>query len=392
MPVNVTITRAELYEKVWAIPMRTLAKEFGLSDVGLAKLCRRHNIPTPGLGHWRLVETGHKPKRDPLPAIQPPQSENITIVASEPKPYELPKKSELTSMPKIEVKEDREITHPLVIRTKRAFQPTSKDDRGWFAPTNLKAPHLRVSKGAVSRALRILDALFFAVEAQGYSVIWGKEPEARLHVAVDGEELRFCLGETFSREPHSLTREQIARKEKNLYVYAPQWDYMPSGIFHLSIEDLPYGLRHVRKSWSDGKARRVEDSLNDCVAVLPHLAKAIKLVKEEAERQRMQWQEEEKRREEHRRRQEEYDRKSKVADQFLEFWNRSKTFRELANSINENLENSPLGDKEKTEVRKISRWIARHAENNNPLMHFDWMIRKFNDSPWHDDDQDGTSE
>lgn len=292
MPTNVTITRAELYEKVWTTPMRTLAKEFGLSDVGLAKLCRRHDIPTPGLGHWRLVETGHAPKRDPLPAIHPPESETINIAASEPQPYGLPKKSELASTLKIEVKEDREITHPLAIRTKRAFEPTSKDDRGWFAPKNLKAPHLRVSKGAVSRALRILDALFFAVEAQGYSVVWGKEPDARLHVAVDGEKLRFCLAETFSRKPHSLTSEEITRKKKSLYDYAPQWDYTPSGILHLSIEDLPYDLRRVRKSWSDGKTRRVEVSLSDCVAVLPHLAKAIKLVEEEAERRRMQWQEE----------------------------------------------------------------------------------------------------
>jgi hypothetical protein len=70
-----TLTRADLYEKVWTTPMRTLAKEFGFSDVGLAKLCRRHNIPTPGLGHWRLVETGHTPSRVPLPSVNSPNSE-----------------------------------------------------------------------------------------------------------------------------------------------------------------------------------------------------------------------------------------------------------------------------------------------------------------------------
>ena len=44
---RIRLTRAELYEKVWATPMRTLAKEFGMSDVGLAKVCRRHDIPVP---------------------------------------------------------------------------------------------------------------------------------------------------------------------------------------------------------------------------------------------------------------------------------------------------------------------------------------------------------
>jgi hypothetical protein len=39
--------RSELYEKVWATPMTQLAAEFGISDVGLAKACRRHAIPAP---------------------------------------------------------------------------------------------------------------------------------------------------------------------------------------------------------------------------------------------------------------------------------------------------------------------------------------------------------
>ena len=54
---RIRLTRAELYEKVWATPMRSLAKEFGLSDVGLAKVCRKHNIPVPPVGYWRRKET-----------------------------------------------------------------------------------------------------------------------------------------------------------------------------------------------------------------------------------------------------------------------------------------------------------------------------------------------
>lgn len=54
--------------------MRKLAAEFGISDVGLAKICRKNGIPLPGLGYWRLVETGREPKRVLLPAIAPGQS------------------------------------------------------------------------------------------------------------------------------------------------------------------------------------------------------------------------------------------------------------------------------------------------------------------------------
>jgi len=45
------ISRGELYRLVWEMPLTKLAGEFGISDVGLAKACRRHKIPTPPVGH-----------------------------------------------------------------------------------------------------------------------------------------------------------------------------------------------------------------------------------------------------------------------------------------------------------------------------------------------------
>lgn len=65
---RIRLTRAELYEKVWATPMRTLAKEFGMSDVALAKACRKHDIPVPPVGYWRRKETGYNVSRPSLPA------------------------------------------------------------------------------------------------------------------------------------------------------------------------------------------------------------------------------------------------------------------------------------------------------------------------------------
>jgi len=69
MAVPAPLTRQELYKRVWAEPLRTIAKEYGLSDVGLKKLCRRHDIPTPGLGYWAKVEFGKRVSRTPL--LQP---------------------------------------------------------------------------------------------------------------------------------------------------------------------------------------------------------------------------------------------------------------------------------------------------------------------------------
>jgi hypothetical protein len=68
---DVKLTREDLYERVWAEPMRTLAQRYGLSDVGLAKTCKRLRVPVPGRGYWARKAAGHKVKQLPLPLLLP---------------------------------------------------------------------------------------------------------------------------------------------------------------------------------------------------------------------------------------------------------------------------------------------------------------------------------
>jgi hypothetical protein len=63
------LTREELYEAVRLEPMRTLAKRYGVSDVALAKICRRHDVPLPGRGYWAKLAAGKAPARPSLPAV-----------------------------------------------------------------------------------------------------------------------------------------------------------------------------------------------------------------------------------------------------------------------------------------------------------------------------------
>jgi hypothetical protein len=59
--------REELYEKVWAHPIQKVAKEYGVSDVALAKACKRRGIPLPGRGYWAKKAAGKPvPNRPPL--------------------------------------------------------------------------------------------------------------------------------------------------------------------------------------------------------------------------------------------------------------------------------------------------------------------------------------
>jgi hypothetical protein len=69
-------TREELYELVWSDPVSKVAAKLGLSDVGLAKRCRREDIPVPPRGYWAKIAAGHaqdRPALPPPPAPIPPK-------------------------------------------------------------------------------------------------------------------------------------------------------------------------------------------------------------------------------------------------------------------------------------------------------------------------------
>jgi len=62
-----SFTRTELHQLIWSKPLNKLAAELGLSDVGLKKLCKRHDIPTPPQGHWVSILHGKSRPTVPLP-------------------------------------------------------------------------------------------------------------------------------------------------------------------------------------------------------------------------------------------------------------------------------------------------------------------------------------
>lgn len=62
--------RVQIYEEIWAEPIQHVAKRYSMSDVGLAKVCKKLNIPRPGLGYWAKKAAGKPiPKRPLLPEL-----------------------------------------------------------------------------------------------------------------------------------------------------------------------------------------------------------------------------------------------------------------------------------------------------------------------------------
>ena len=73
-----TITsRKQLYAQVWQQPLTHIARDLGISDVGLRKVCKRHAIPTPPAGHWAKLAHGKPVTVAKLP--DPDDDRPITI-------------------------------------------------------------------------------------------------------------------------------------------------------------------------------------------------------------------------------------------------------------------------------------------------------------------------
>ena len=62
--------REDLYERVWTVLMTKLAKQYEVSDVALAKACRKLSIPLPGRGYWAKKDANRPVgPRPPLPTV-----------------------------------------------------------------------------------------------------------------------------------------------------------------------------------------------------------------------------------------------------------------------------------------------------------------------------------
>jgi hypothetical protein len=78
------LERQKLYEEVWLTSMIMLAKKYGLSDRGVAKICARMNVPASPRGHRARSAAGQVVTQGLLPPLKnfEKRPENHISVAS----------------------------------------------------------------------------------------------------------------------------------------------------------------------------------------------------------------------------------------------------------------------------------------------------------------------
>jgi hypothetical protein len=72
-------SREELFDLVWSNPIKDVAPTFGVSDVAVAKACKKAAIPLPGRGYWAKLKAGQACRRTPLPARGLGMSDTVVL-------------------------------------------------------------------------------------------------------------------------------------------------------------------------------------------------------------------------------------------------------------------------------------------------------------------------
>jgi hypothetical protein len=279
------IPRKDLFERVWSTPLRKLAAEFGVSDVGLAKACRRHQIPKPPMGHWTRVEYG---RGSPKPALPPAPHGEVVSFSEEQSRVQ---KAAKLPLPKlgvpVAVSAAPRQTAPFALVTAAFLRKARPTPVGLVICGGAAHYDCKLGPASIERAQGLLSALEEALPKVGGRVKRGAEGEP-LALDFDGQRVRFAITERQTR-----TELPPNPKRDGMYPFK-EYSYQLTGELKIAID----GYFDGRKSWADGVHSKLEAKLEEVLAGLVAAATALRNRAREHEEQRRQWAQEAREREE----------------------------------------------------------------------------------------------
>ena len=359
----VSFTVEELFEKVWETPMVKLAHDIGVSDVAVAKACRKASIPLPGRGHWAKSEKQRqrKPKppavegkvrfqvldRDTLPAKTGTDS-NSPIVR---RTIEAP--SQLTE------------PHALVSQWLKSAK-TSKLKDGYLDYAGKRVLNVMISSTLIERCAILFDALIKESEVEGYS--WEINAEGKTIVTVNGEPMAVRLMERLDKDPipppPPPKRRPGAPWEPNfMSSRSPQFEWTSTGELTFQIEArMDYG---ERKNWKDTKTASLEKKLSSILAGLSSASVSISALREKEEAREREWAEDERRRVERARNLETQRRLRRNLVKHTELWERAERLRAFIKGVENRMNLSPLVEQEMAQT--WVDWAHKQADLLDPM-------------------------
>jgi hypothetical protein len=259
---EIRLSRRALYDRVWKKPLQEVARELGLSDVGLAKMCRRSGIPLPPRG-FHLMAAG--PAKERLVVGLPPGQDNEAPRLS----FRVPEadvleaqsraKKQLVELsarsPSKSSTEVRRTVEARLATIRRAVDRRRIDDRGVIVTPSVDFA-IRVSPAMFDRAINIMMGLSERVLKLGGAFSSGdKWRKDRLCLQWEGYEFAFKIEESSSRQPIPAGK----RVPKTYSRYrGDDWYLAPTGKLALEGRGPGYEVLSLR----DGK-EMIEERLEE---------------------------------------------------------------------------------------------------------------------------------
>jgi hypothetical protein len=376
-----TFTRKELYELVWSEPMIKLGARYNTSGNGLAKACRRADIPVPPRGYWARKAVGQKVAQTPLPPAKVDTLRSVTIEPPgkqpdppPPPPQSVQKKIEAAKQSGKPVTVPKTLSNPHRIVQSwldedRRERQASRHDPYW------NRRHTPVDRTDLDkRRLGILSALFKALEDRGYKLITDSNRYVRqIQIEHDREKFVVSLEERIKQVRRQLTDED--RKKRSFLFRNQKWtqEKIPTGELILKItEPDRYG---ISREWRDEPDAPMESKLDDILAQIAGIYEELRLRRireaEALERQR-KIEEEQYRAEKERKR--EVVRARRLV-RHCEDCQLACDVRAFITAV----ESSPLASEKADEFVSWKSWALAHVERLDPLQNKELFSREVSD-------------
>lgn len=233
---KITLSRQELYDLIWSTPISQLAKNHGIVDYQLRRVCNDFNIPIPQNGYWQKLKYNKPVSKIPLPLGA--EDKKIVLSANGQENGETARSAShseadlILNDPKAPASVPEVLTKPhfLTLETKRHWA----DFKLKRYEYDRSIPHLsiRVEKPNRNRALIFMDTLVKLLEYRGHKVIIKNTETISI---LYGVEIELDLREAGKRIPNPAGKY-------------PTFEVVPTGELILKT-----GKYSIDKEWRDGK-------------------------------------------------------------------------------------------------------------------------------------------
>lgn len=369
----VKLTREELYQMVWSKPVTKWSKEFGLSDVGFAKICKKMKVPLPGRGYWAMIQKGLKLTRPILKPIHDSKQFVVEIrkrtsdVAESKSTDENDPLMLFEKQPEnmIVVPERLHSPHPLVKTTEALLKSRGVDKYGRIMNRGLSCLNVRVSKALLPRALRIMNTIIRELEKREMKIFVKEWKYPNTILSIKGEELEICIEEPSGKVEHQKAKSELEDAKRYPSIYGgTTYDYKPSGKLRLLIET--YTRDAMRRSWRDSESKKIEDRMNEIFIGFMNVA-------EERKQDRLRREKEEKERlerirlyEEIQRQKDEEEKRINILLKQVNSWSQSDAIKNFINHVKAAAIEKYGEIEEESDLGKWLTWANHQAQQLDP--------------------------